>query len=540
MEWITNIYDPEIKRIIALSDIHGDIHALIIALRDCARVIKKKEKSIKLPETEKSLKLDLGTNELLKLDDETESLLELDLNVHNDKYRDDLDYEWCGGNTHVVICGDILDGLRPHNPQAKRNGSSTSRCGNECIEHEYDQIEIKIYRFINALNKKSGYKIHKILGNHELMNLREISSANYSAYITEKTKDLGDFYYNGISRIDYFKWNQEGGRLIFEDGVGIFLKINNNLFVHGRIEHTKTLQNYIEINNDLNNLDSLSKIIELFKQPLVLQKNKKGYEMINKIGNDIMYNLNNTFSDTLFDRYYDTYNTQSDSINQYEKCKEIKDNLYKFLIEQEPYTVNDLRIIIGHCVQSSPYYFDYTNSTFTEIAKDRNREIVSGLVYTGKNNSSDKDNNKIFGISMECDKVTLDDPIKNQSDNSNMQYGFDDEFFTLDNDERFIYKVDIGTSRAFDSSYFPNTRNLEKKYFGSRVPQVLEIGDKVRILRSTIKNTRIHQPRYKYEAFTSHIPELNKDMYKKYISYKNKYLKLKKILNIKDYESISL
>ena len=42
MVWNTNIYDPTITRIIALSDIHGDIHSLIIALRDCARVIRKK------------------------------------------------------------------------------------------------------------------------------------------------------------------------------------------------------------------------------------------------------------------------------------------------------------------------------------------------------------------------------------------------------------------------------------------------------------------------------------------------------------------
>ncbi len=31
-------------RIIALSDIHGDIASLIIVLRDCAKVIKKKAK----------------------------------------------------------------------------------------------------------------------------------------------------------------------------------------------------------------------------------------------------------------------------------------------------------------------------------------------------------------------------------------------------------------------------------------------------------------------------------------------------------------
>ena len=39
----TIILDPKINRIIALSDIHSDIHAFIICLRDCCKVIKKKK-----------------------------------------------------------------------------------------------------------------------------------------------------------------------------------------------------------------------------------------------------------------------------------------------------------------------------------------------------------------------------------------------------------------------------------------------------------------------------------------------------------------
>jgi hypothetical protein len=220
MVWNTNIYDLSITRIIALSDIHGDMHALIIALRDCAKVIRKIN--------------EFNPNDL---DLETEAFLEMDLNVNNE-YKDNLNYEWCGDNTHVVICGDILDGYRDGYPKNIRNASHTSRCGSECLEHEYDQIEIKIYRFINALNESSNNKIHKILGNHEIVNL--FTENGYYKYIPDKTKELDFYYYNGISRIDYFKWNQEGGQLIFKGGVGIFLKINNNLFVHGRIEHTKT------------------------------------------------------------------------------------------------------------------------------------------------------------------------------------------------------------------------------------------------------------------------------------------------------------
>ena len=472
MVWTTNIYDPSITRIIAFSDIHSDIHALIIALRDCARVIRKKDCS-----------------NPIKLDIETEKLLEMDLNVDNDKYIDDLNYEWCGDNTHIVICGDILDGYRVDYPKFKRISSANSRCGVECLEHEYDQIEIKIYRFINALNENSGYKFHKILGNHEIINLFDKLpdiAPNYSTYIPDKTRDLGFYYYNGLSRTDYFKWNQEGGKIIFKDGVGIFLKINNNLFVHGRIEHTKTLDDYIEINNEIN----------------INMSDELNYKLVDNDG----------FGSTLFDRYYNNLNNLK--INQHDKCIKIKDNLKNFIVKTEPYNINDFRIIIGHCVQSFTHYYGLTNSTFTKIIKDGNREILNDLVYTGHVNVDSKDN-KIFGIAMECDKITLDNPqpfVNPYEDDVEIDN-------SLDDNERFIYKVDIGTSRAFDDEKIPIDKRTEKLFYGSRVPQVLEIGKHVQILRSTIKNTRIHQPRYKYESIVSKIPELNKDIYKKYIVY---------------------
>jgi hypothetical protein len=138
MVWKTNIYDPSITRIIALSDIHGDIHSFIVALRDCAKVIRKK------------YNIDYNV-----IDYHTEILLEYDLNLDLNKdtpfYRDDLDYEWCGDNTFVVICGDFLDGFR-NSFGNHRISNIDSRCKN-CMDLEYDQVEIKIFRFINALNE---------------------------------------------------------------------------------------------------------------------------------------------------------------------------------------------------------------------------------------------------------------------------------------------------------------------------------------------------------------------------------------------------
>lgn len=498
MVWKTNIYDPTITRIIALSDIHGDIHSLLIALRDCANVIRKKN----------------GFNPL-ELDRETEELLESDLNV-NDKYIDDLNYEWCGGNTHVVICGDILDGFR--GDIIKRHASLDSRCYNDCLEHEYDQIEIKIYRFINALNISSGNRIHKILGNHELINLIACPDFfNYNNYIPDKTKELDFFYYNTKSRIDYFKWNQEGGQLIFKDGAGIFLKINNNLFTHGSIDHNKTLDQYIEINNLLNT----------------------------NISDHLLIQILDNYEDTLFGRDYDRINNPKKNIVQHIKCDAIKNNLKNFIIKDEKYDINDFRIIVGHCVQ---FLYDESNkiknSTFTMITKDNTREIINGPVYTGIKNSM-YDDNRIFGISMEClkpkiiNKIDKFNPygedvklIEDTVEDVNDEVSINPNEFKIDDNERFIYKVDIGSSRGFDELInISNIRNKlkEKQYLGPRVPQVLEINNnKIQILRSTIKNTRIHQPRYLYEKHTLKIPELNKDHYfRKYLKYKKKFYMLK-------------
>ena len=63
---------------------------------------------------------------------------------------------------------DILGEYRMNN--FKRHSYHKSKCCVYCVKNEYDQVEIKIYRFINAINESSGYKIHKILGNREVCN----------------------------------------------------------------------------------------------------------------------------------------------------------------------------------------------------------------------------------------------------------------------------------------------------------------------------------------------------------------------------------
>jgi hypothetical protein len=483
--WQTNIVNYTIEKIFALSDIHGDMHALIIALRDCAKVIKKKQNS-------------RPTNPNI-LDMETEELLELDLNEKEALYIDDLNYEWCVNNNRVVICGDILDGYRY--PTNFRQGGLNSKCPQDtgrnttgCIASEYPQIEIKIYRFINALNTQAirinnNCMIHKVLGNHELWNMATLPGETNPAtnYIPQLTRDLGNMYYQGISRLEYFSYNKPGFDLILKGGAGIFLKINNNIFVHGQLDHNLSYAQYEKYNKDLNT-PSFDRMRGLLKN----------------------ITLGGIAMNTVWGRGYDRQHTLESKI-QFHKCVELKSHLENFLTPIPDTTVENVRIIIGHCPQSLYAYDNILNSSFTNYELDRNIEILSGNIRTSFRNPNE---NFVFGIGMECDKTHLDNKYegyekyytdhlrrKNDDLSVNPLINYNDS----DTNERFIYKVDVAASRGFDINgigNMPRTRITEKQTLGSRVPQVLEIDGihgTIKIRRSTIRNMRIHQPREVYE-----------------------------------------
>jgi hypothetical protein len=553
----TNIIDPSIK-VFSLSDIHGDIQSFIIALRDCAKVIRKKLK----PVTSKPTFADETEERIFNLnnytdfnkdtyDENMESILNLDLNKDEHIYINDLNYEWCGGNTHVVICGDIIDPFRDD----KHHKNCIKTGGLACSY--YPQIELKILMFINAINIQAsltGGKIVKLLGNHEACNIITNPNFNYNiAYSYKEDQNKG--YYKGISRTDTFQVGQPGFNLLFEGGCGVLIKINNTIFVHGDLVESYDI--YDDLNQFINNPQ---------------ERNQKNWD--DKFCLVIMVESSPLF-ETLFgrdrgdrkiiDKIISQKNIGNDKLEK-EFCDKLIGSFMKFKSNGKIITedANELKLVIGHCPQSwSSTYTLTANETYSElINQDDVMQVFGNDIYSGKSVFDRKDNRRrIFGISTQC-------LIPNTRLNR-------------------IYRVDIASSRGLDyygepsptvasptiaspSSTFafllanpgstlanagltfanqkkpftasnstlklPSSIEEENRFLYSKTPQVLEINvdGSINIIKSKMRNTRVHLPRDVYEQHAKTIPELDiqtnpiQDHYlKKYLKYKNKYLQLK-------------
>jgi hypothetical protein len=357
-------------------------------------------------------------------------------------------------------------------------------------------------------------------------------------------------YFNAI--VDPMKGDNSrtpGYELLFEDGAYIFLIINNNIFVHGQLDYLKTLQDYISINNIINNKANDNNIWQTLS---------------NELGNK-----------TSFGREYNRYNLLIDSqkkdpmlrlqpndsaSHNLQNAKCIKVKQYLDGLKQELGIQEDLRVIVGHCPQyMGNEKIPVINSSFKNIRDGGNIEILEGhQVITGIQKP-----NLLFGIGMECNKSTLDKfagTIYNDGKKFNAGENIEDV------DLRYIYKVDVGSMRGWDYplvhlpklsppnplKYDINKIDIE---FASRSPQVLEIigNNDIRIIRSKVSNTRIHQPRFEFEeSISSSINDSNRKYaelikykrhhpdeflppalrkhHNKYLKYKQKYIELKKLL----------
>ena len=450
--------------IFTLSDIHGDINAFIITLRDCAKVIKKRV-----------------VFDPTKIDDNIETNLLIDINVNENIYDESLGYEWCGNNSFIVICGDMIDPYRgPKDCKTKH--------GDLC--NKYPQTEIKLLKFINNISKQAQIKngrIVKLLGNHELNNI-----LSNTGLATKYTFTYDDNYYKDIERRDIFNVGQPGFKLLFEDGCNMLIKINNSIFVHGQLPKIQTINDIDKINKFINNND--------YQDRLEIWEN-----VLNEYDSD---------SGPLWDREWSLDKNIDERIQnnkQTNYCDNIiKKEIKRFLGNMD---INNIRVVLGHCPQYFSSTNDNNNTTMTKkIRNDQQSKTYSSeKILEGKINANDQDT--IFGITMQCPK-----PIKNGKT------------------DFFVYHVDIGSSRGFDSDYsiIKNIQD-ENRHLFSRTPQILSIdqNENITIIKSKMKNTRIHLPRYDYEEMIKGKPELSlssNNYDKKYRKYKQKYLELKNIV----------
>jgi hypothetical protein len=488
--------------IYATSDIHGDIHAFIISLRDCAKVIAKKNYNKD------------------NLDQETEDFLNIDISENDDCYDESLGYEWIGGNSYVVICGDMIDPNRQYTKADSTIINCKKKCGTDkyCNCAFYPQLEIKLLRFINKINELAQEKygrIIKVLGNHETMNI--INNPLYRQFIFYQ--DNNDKYYRNNNREGIFVKGKIGYDLLLKDGCGILIKINNTIFVHGMLPKTKSIFEINQYNQDINNQ----------------------YNRIETLSPIYQYLNDSTESTPLLDRNWGfpelrTGIKMDNPRLMLSFCEDnVKKTISEFLMLDD---IEDYRVVIGHCTQSD-YSINKYNTTFINIIEqDYIRKIYNA--YNPMSGFIDPDDQDfIFGITMSCPK-----------ENKNGLTDF------------YIYRVDVGSSREFDKdkNIILNKTNeeidviaRENKYLFAKTPQILSINrvenqDIITIIKSKMKNTRIHLPRPEYEdeikkvnldRKTNPLSHPNYDnltsldlsnphyLQMKYLKYKKKYLSLK-------------
>ena len=442
--------------IYGIGDIHGDIIPLIICLRDCCKVIRKKKGfNFKQDKIDKDL------------------FLQMKKEWCDKTFKDDLNYEWCGDNSYVVFCGDILDNVR--GPIYEKPG-------------EFPFEEARIFKFINSINKQAIEKkgrLFKVLGNHDMYNLNGKIKTSYSTYVSQYAQNYIGYKQGAEGRLDYFGRGKPGAHLIGEDSAYLFLMINDFIFVHGGI--SSSLIN-VEIVNKVNS--SLMKYIY-------------DSNCDNKFDGETNNDENKlTFSDgdgLVLDRYFGFVNGKTEEEmceTLYDKFKIICKDMRKNKFDCDP---KKMKLVIGHCNQNliTSEKNQIFKSGFSKLIKsDSFTQEFSKPIFKGESSKE----HGIYGITVSCGDRKEDD--------------------TIDVNNPSIFRIDVGMSRGF------NLMDYNEDFILSRTPQVLKIdytnsNPEMSVIKSVLKNTLLHAPRISENPYKS-----------RYKKYKLKYTELKKKVKI--------
>lgn len=241
------------KTIITFSDIHADIHSLLICLKSCAMVITGVL-------TSDELERELQTPIIVEYFGDEQILCK---KLSGEIYDTSLGFSWNKNcDKIIVIVGDIIDG--------KRVATNTQE------EHEYSQIEFKILAFLNALIFQ-GAPIYKLMGNHEVINIIEPDPTYIFTYDKFNTYMMVNG--NEVYRQNFFKLGQVGYRALFYRKCYVLLQIDDTIFVHGQLVGEN--YSYYEVLNDFLNYNIDSDIKKNFgTDGLIKRIYQKWYEFI--------------------------------------------------------------------------------------------------------------------------------------------------------------------------------------------------------------------------------------------------------------------
>lgn len=434
------------QNIYAIGDIHGDIRALIICLRDCCRVIRKKS-GIEFNQKE----IDKNMIDLLNLD------------TVDPPYIHDLNYEWCGGNSIIVFTGDLIHGNRYNIPRI-----------------EFPHEELKIFLLINSIHEqaiKQNGKLIKLLGNHEFVEIFS-NYLIYAQYVTANANNKDLKYINNgksevIDRKSLFQIGNNGCDALSKNGIGILVKVNDFIFTHAGITTKENKiyrlrKNFTCLNNYINKV-FLSKSIDITNKIAILQ-------VVDVLDN----------REIITDRGLSGRPKTPEEENTTQKCIKLNKYFKEFYDVEPSDDYKYLKLVVGHTPQfngNDEIYYLHGSESPEKILDNKKHGITifkkpfspkRGLITTTLNFDTDIDDiaNYKHTISMDC----------------------------LVNDNPQLFVIDVGMSVAFDN-FIPSKYILS--IIKSRLPQVLHIKYKdilthdfeLEVIRSTLRNTLIHQTR---------------------------------------------
>lgn len=316
-----------IKRIIAIGDIHGDLNVAInmLVAGKCILDISKKK---------------INNNEFVSIID------------NKDVERK---FIWIGKETVVVQVGDQVDRCRPTSHNECIYPSTT-------INDEASDIKIlNFYTNVDIIAKKQGGCVISLLGNHELMNvqgnLKYVSAKGLLEFV-----NLANV--KNLSEMEQLKLGQDNRRKAFTNNNNMQLNkflacsrtsaiiINGLLFVHGgMIKKMAESYNIIDINLFvrkwlLGKLNSELEQVAYTNQEKEAKLNNKSVKLsLHKRIDELLNNSNSIFWNRLLGNIPSDSNSTS---NVTDLCDDYLKDVFNI------YNING--IIIGHTPQINNNY----------------------------------------------------------------------------------------------------------------------------------------------------------------------------------------